>query len=135
VFVLLGRFVALLELPEGRVMAALLAGHTVSRFCAATLLCWLDYVRKDALAKAKSLATKMTLVDLGIAGLIAFFPCLLLPLENLFWGFCLAALTTFGLARFFRRRIGGYTGDCLGATQQAAELAFYLGLLAHWPSG
>jgi adenosylcobinamide-GDP ribazoletransferase len=33
------------------------------------------------------------------------------------------------LARaYFVRRIGGYTGDCLGATQQLAELAFYVGL-------
>ena len=32
-------------------------------------------------------------------------------------------------AGYFVRRIGGYTGDCLGATQQAAELAFYVGLL------
>ncbi len=29
----------------------------------------------------------------------------------------------------FRHRIGGYTGDCLGASQQLAEIAFYLGLL------
>jgi adenosylcobinamide-GDP ribazoletransferase len=32
-------------------------------------------------------------------------------------------------AGYFVRRIGGYTGDCLGAAQQVAELAFYLGLL------
>jgi adenosylcobinamide-GDP ribazoletransferase len=32
-------------------------------------------------------------------------------------------------ARYFVRRIGGYTGDCLGAAQQVAELAFYVGLL------
>lgn len=28
----------------------------------------------------------------------------------------------------FIRRIGGWTGDCLGATQQMAEVGFYLGL-------
>ncbi len=38
-------------------------------------------------------------------------------------------MTTVLAARYFVRRIGGYTGDCLGAAQQAAELAFYLGLL------
>ena len=32
-----------------------------------------------------------------------------------------------------RRLLGGYTGDCLGALQQVAELAFYLGFLA-WTS-
>ena len=35
-------------------------------------------------------------------------------------------------ARYFRRRIGGYTGDCLGATQQLAEIVIYLVLGAAW---
>jgi len=41
----------------------------------------------------------------------------------------LAAACTLWLGRLMRRRLGGYTGDCLGATQQGSELAFYLGLL------
>ena len=36
---------------------------------------------------------------------------------------------TLWLARLFKRRIGGYTGDCLGAVQQLSEVAFYAGLL------
>ena len=28
-----------------------------------------------------------------------------------------------------KARIGGYTGDCLGAMQQITEIAFYVGLL------
>jgi len=40
-----------------------------------------------------------------------------------------ASLLAWGLmARWFWRRLGGFTGDCLGATQQVCELAFYLGL-------
>jgi adenosylcobinamide-GDP ribazoletransferase len=30
------------------------------------------------------------------------------------------------LGRYFVRRIGGYTGDCLGFAQQIFELAIYL---------
>jgi adenosylcobinamide-GDP ribazoletransferase len=30
----------------------------------------------------------------------------------------------------FERRLGGYTGDCLGAVQQLSELGLYLGLVA-----
>jgi len=41
----------------------------------------------------------------------------------------LTAAVTFLAARYIVHRIGGYTGDCLGATQQVAELAFYAGLL------
>ena len=29
--------------------------------------------------------------------------------------------------RLFARRLGGFTGDCLGATQQVGEIGFYLG--------
>ena len=41
----------------------------------------------------------------------------------------LAALVTLWLARLFLRRLGGHTGDLLGAVQQAAELACYVGIL------
>jgi adenosylcobinamide-GDP ribazoletransferase len=34
------------------------------------------------------------------------------------------------LSRWCVRRIGGYTGDTLGATQQIAETGFYVALLA-----
>jgi cobalamin synthase len=34
-------------------------------------------------------------------------------------------------ARTFVRRIGGYTGDCLGMAQQLAELSIYL-VAAAW---
>ena len=38
-------------------------------------------------------------------------------------------LSVLGLLRFFRRRLQGFTGDCLGcAPQQVCEIAFYLGL-------
>ena len=30
----------------------------------------------------------------------------------------------------FERRLGGYTGDCLGATQQLSEAGLYLGVAA-----
>ena len=39
-------------------------------------------------------------------------------------GSVLAALWMF---RWFRRRLHGFTGDTLGATQQVCEVAFYLG--------
>jgi adenosylcobinamide-GDP ribazoletransferase len=36
-------------------------------------------------------------------------------------------------ARYFVKRIGDYTGDCLGFAQQASELAIYLVMLG-WMS-
>jgi adenosylcobinamide-GDP ribazoletransferase len=43
----------------------------------------------------------------------------------------LAAIAVTGLAGvYFKRKIGGVTGDCLGAANQLVELAFYLALAA-----
>ena len=36
------------------------------------------------------------------------------------------------LGRYFYRHIGGYTGDCLGASQQVAEVVFYLTVSSLW---
>lgn len=37
-----------------------------------------------------------------------------------------AVLVTAYMGWCFQRRLGGMTGDCLGATQQVCELALYL---------
>ena len=39
-----------------------------------------------------------------------------------------AMLAWLWMWRLFARRLQGFTGDCLGATQQVCELAFYFGL-------
>lgn len=130
VILLLSKFYALIELDLLMIPAALVAGHTLSRFCASTLLRGLDYVRDEG--KAKPLATRIGWGELSLAGATALATLFLLsPLPALF-GCLFAACATLWLARMFQRRIGGYTGDCLGATQQLAEVAFYCGLLCKY---
>ena len=108
---------------------ALIAGHAVSRLASTLLIFRLDYVRDDASSRSKPLAQRMALHELAIAAVFGLAPCLLLPLADMLVALAAAALATLFAARYFLRRIGGYTGDCLGATQQVCELAFYLGLL------
>lgn len=130
VLVLLGKFMALIELKEVWIPAALVAGHAVSRFCATLLLRTLDYVRpEDTPSKARPLASRIGNGELALAGAFALAGLLLLPPGPALRGCLLAGAVTLWLARLLQRRLGGYTGDCLGATQQGAELAFYLGLL------
>ena len=64
--------------------------------------------------------------------LTAVLPLLLLPPRQAIPAVILAMLATIWLACMFKRRIGGYTGDCLGATQQLSEVAFYCGLLCRF---
>jgi len=130
VLALLGKFVLLVALDATLVPFALLAGHAVSRFCSTALLAMMDYVREDLLAKAKPLATRLTIGEMLIAVFFVLLALALLPLEKAIAGCLLAVIATFWLAARFKRWLGGYTGDCLGATQQVSEIAFYLGLLA-----
>ena len=133
VLALLGKFVLLNELETGLLPFVLIAGHAFSRFCSTLLLATMDYVREDLLSKAKPLATRLSTAEFMIAGFFALAGFYFLPLEKVVIGMICASLTTWWLARLFKRWLGGYTGDCLGATQQASEIAFYLGLLAAIP--
>ena len=132
VLALLGKFMLLAALDDGLVPFALLAGHALSRFCATLLLASMDYVREDLLSKAKPLATRLSGGEMLVALGFVVSALVFLPPEKAIAGCVLAALATFWLAGKFKRWLGGYTGDCLGAVQQVSEIAFYLGLLAHW---
>jgi adenosylcobinamide-GDP ribazoletransferase len=73
-----------------------------------------------ALVTAFSLAFVFGLVPLsGGAGFGQTFAAMIL-----------ASAAALGLALFARRQIGGQTGDVVGATQQLAEMAFYLAFTA-----
>lgn len=130
---LLAKWNALVEIDAAFEMPmlglTLIAAHAVSRLAATSLIFTLDYVRDDATAKAKPLAVRMAPHELLIAALTGLAPCALLPASHLLVALLAVALCTWLAARYFVHRIGGYTGDCLGATQQIAELAFYLGFL------
>lgn len=127
VILLLARFCALIEFNPVEIPLVLIAGHTISRFAATTLLRALDYVRDQG--KAKPLATRIGWSELAFAGATAVLPLCFLHATDALPGVVSAVLATLWLARLFRRKIGGYTGDCLGATQQLSEVAFYCGML------
>jgi adenosylcobinamide-GDP ribazoletransferase len=131
VIALLGKFVLLSALEPALIPFALLAGHALSRFCATVLLATMDYVRDDQLSKAKPLANQMSAGAILVALCFSVAPLVALPWFKAVAGLVLAALATLWLARKFQRWLGGYTGDCLGATQQFAEIVFYLGLMAN----
>lgn len=131
VLALLGKFALLTALDPALVPLAVLAGHAFSRFCAVVLLATLDYVRDDDSAKARPLAGRMSVRSLSFAAAFGVGVLFLLPPVQELIAALLAGLATAWLAAKFRRWLGGYTGDCLGAVQQVSELAFYLGLTCH----
>jgi adenosylcobinamide-GDP ribazoletransferase len=129
--------VVLTSLPSHAVIAALLIAHPLSRLASCLLIWRLEYARAEG--KMKALAQHMSNGEF----LIATFIACLLPLLLGYAGWIswqsivvstIAVISiTLWLARLFARRIGGYTGDCLGTVQQVAEVTFYLGILAAIP--
>jgi adenosylcobinamide-GDP ribazoletransferase len=85
-------------------------------------------------AKAKPLAQQLDATGLAVAlgwgALAAVLASPWWPAELLAAGALATAATAWLMARWLRLRLGGYTGDTLGATQQFSELAVYLVLLA-----
>jgi adenosylcobinamide-GDP ribazoletransferase len=111
-------------------VAALIAGHTLGRWSSLPLIAFLPYVSDPDVSKSKPFAASVTPPRLIVASIVS-----LLTLGALFGdGVTVATLVagsilvTLVLGRYFRRRIGGMTGDCLGAANQAVEVTTYLAL-------
>lgn len=138
VALLLAKLAALQALLPLQVLAVLGMAHPLSRWLATCLIWRMDYVREEG--KVKPLAQQMGQGEFLLATLFAVLPVIgVIALGMMSWqriaaGVLLAAVATLWLAARFRRRLGGYTGDCLGAVQQLSETAFYLGALASLPS-
>src|SRR5262249_47020836 len=104
------------------------------RLCAVTLISAMDYVRDDAGAKAKPLAERMSRTELIIAAVFGLVPLLLVGPHPAVMALVAGCVLTLIWARYLKRRIGGYTGDCLGAAQQIVELGCYLVWTLSWTS-
>jgi len=134
VCMLAAKLSALAMLPPRLAVGALFLAHPLSRLAAASLIWKLQYVRGEG--KAKPLAQQMTGAELAIAALTALLPAPVLlaagwiSLHTLLVAVLAALLGAVWLGRKLHARLGGYTGDGLGAVQQLAEVLIYVGVLA-----
>jgi adenosylcobinamide-GDP ribazoletransferase len=129
---LAAKVASLAALPPGIAAAALVAGHGSSRFSSVAVVASSRYLRPAG-------AAGFTAEGIGAGGLAlaaATGGLCLLGLGAIA-GIAATAVAALGLAAghalaraSFERRLGGYTGDCLGAVQQLSELGLYLGLVA-----
>ena len=114
----------LASLPLSTALLALIAAHVLSRTTATSLLLSLPYVRDtEDPAKIKTPVSHFTTTDLAFTLITAAPALLLLPLRNALPIVVSQLLVRSWAAWYYRKRIGGYTGDCLGGAQQLSELA------------
>lgn len=128
------KFAALNALSPAWVAPALMLAHPASRLGSAALIWRMRYAREEG--KAKPLGRRMRDREFLTAAVCGGLPALILgvtgflPPASVFWAVAVGALGAAWMARILAQRLGGYTGDGLGAAQQLGELGCYLGLLA-----
>ena len=138
---LMAKFQVLTALHTDWVILGLIAAHALSRLCAVWLIASLPYAKSSG--KAKPLSTQISHRGLVAASLFGLLPTFILVwliyiTTHGFWQITLVFIAVLALLiaavwlwwrRLLLRRLGGYTGDNLGAMQQMTELAFYFAAL------
>jgi adenosylcobinamide-GDP ribazoletransferase len=129
---------ALIDLPAIHGMVALLFGHTFARWSAVIVMANLAYARDDAgddvsgNAKSKPLAKNVGRVEVAIGAIPVvaivlccawYLPTIAVPLAISILVACVAAML---IARQMHAKLGGFTGDALGACEQVCEVAILL---------
>lgn len=109
------------------VLAGVIIGADVlSKWAAALMINTLDYARAEEECKNKVLYRKVSFGEFllvgGVCVIILYF------LYTPFWALLPVVLLLIGLRQYFKKKIGGYTGDCCGAAVLLAELCFYIGV-------
>nr|BFF37738.1 adenosylcobinamide-GDP ribazoletransferase [Tenacibaculum mesophilum] len=134
VFILAIKFLALYHLQNLSVnlILVIISGHSISRFIATVLLYTHDYVRDIDSSKIKPTTKQMSSKSLLISAIFGGVPLFFFQKPMVFLVLLPLLLTYFYMGHFFKKWIGGQTGDCAGALQQVAEIVFYLSLLALW---
>jgi adenosylcobinamide-GDP ribazoletransferase len=129
ILLLLGKLSALATLSPVRAAAALIAAHVLSRWSHLPLLWKLPYARPEG-GLAGPLAGRVPR-ERVVAGTVF---SVLVAAGLLRWhalpALAAAAAATLASSVFFRRRLGGITGDCLGAANQLVELSVLLAATA-----
>ncbi len=124
----------LLSATDVGFVTACLVGHCWSRGSSVLVIATSCYVRGDGLAKptARGISvgglgmTLLIMLGVGAAGYALLGGwAMAAALMGLLLGHVASRLV-------FESKLKGYTGDCLGATQQLSEVCIYLALLMIW---
>jgi adenosylcobinamide-GDP ribazoletransferase len=120
-------------LAPGVALAALPAAHALSRAAAVGVMTAFPAAGETGLGASYVLALSRRRALAGIAGGLAVALALLGVTAA--WAAAAAALAATWLARLATRRVGGVTGDVLGAVQQLGEVLVLLAAVAAVTAG
>jgi adenosylcobinamide-GDP ribazoletransferase len=127
------RIAALAALTPWAGAAVLIAAHAAARAAPAFVMTRLTYSGDIAAMKVPYIQSRPRADELLFVLVVtaaAAVPLALISVVSIAAGWFLGAAFAAALAAWARRLIGGYTGDVLGAIEQAFEIGFLLGVAA-----
>jgi adenosylcobinamide-GDP ribazoletransferase len=129
ILMLLLKIATLSLMPLWAAMTALVAAHAFSRFCAVLVIFKCRYVGSADRSRSAPVVERVRIGDVIVAAVFGL-PALALCGPRVIVAIVVALVLLGLLTRWCVQRIGGYTGDTLGATQQVAEVSCYVALLS-----
>ena len=131
VSVLAIKVAALMSMDPMSIMRVLIAAHAIGRLAGVVTLNVLSFAGDPATAKVSQTTSQMTPMEISVAVVFGLGAGLLVvqPVTFIF-GALAATIGTVGLILLAKRKIGGFTGDVLGAAEQVAETAFIVAAVA-----
>ncbi len=122
----LNLLIEIATLGETVLFIALLISQVLSRYSALCLMQSLPYVRLQDGGKVQGLAIKLSARYFIFASLCTVAVLFFVSLINALFIMSITAFITLLLRALFIKNIEGYSGDCLGFTQQCIELTLLL---------
>src|SRR6266404_8663795 len=124
IFVILGKLTFLSLLPPGQIWRWLIVAHTASRWTILPLCAWLPYARAEG--QGKLVAKQVGVLEIITGTFTLLLVLILLPWQASLAALLVPTLVTVVSGLYFRARLQGVTGDCLGAANQLTEVGLYL---------
>lgn len=117
----------LYSLPTNAQAAVIIGADVLSKFATTFMINTLPYARTEETSKTKVLYNHLGLLKQLPIAIICIVPLYFLGTN--FLPVIPMAIMLIGLRFYFKHKIGGYTGDCCGASVLLSEQTFYLGYL------
>ncbi|MGI6341745.1 MAG: adenosylcobinamide-GDP ribazoletransferase [Bacteroidales bacterium] len=108
--------------------------HSLARLTSGNIVFTSQYARDDLTSKVKPVEKTATRTEIVVSYLFGLTPLVIFTIINPIVSIVLIPLILLVVKgnRYFKKWIGGYTGDCLGCIEQFAELIIMLTFVAIW---
>jgi adenosylcobinamide-GDP ribazoletransferase len=131
ILLLLTKYLAINELTETSRTKALLLMPSLSRWTMTEMACFSEYARKSE-GLGRPFVEFIGKEELLIGGTVVLTISLALMAYKGILIFTVIGLWTFAASKYFSHRLGGVTGDVLGATNELNEVLMLLLTLIFW---